>query len=180
MMKTSTKILTGILVLVFAFSALFIPAAMMKAEAATSYTVTITGNGVNIRTGAGTNYRKLANVSKGSKYDWLADGKDSSGRVWYKIQLSASSTGWVTSQYSKKNAVEAPDIIVKVTGNNVNIRTGAGTKYSKIACVARNLTFNYLSSAKDSNGTVWYKIQYSTSKTGWRPITPTRAMSLSS
>lgn len=57
--------------------------------------------------------------------------------------------------------------VVKVTGSAVNIRSGAGTNYSKIGSVKKNATYEYLGSAKDSLGRTWYKIQYTSSKTGW-------------
>ena len=72
---------------------------------AQKYIVTSTGTTVNIRTGAGTNYAKIGSVNKGATFTYLGEGKDSKGTLWYKIQYTSSTVGWITSQYSKKSAV---------------------------------------------------------------------------
>ena len=37
----------------------------------------------------------------GKTYTYLASKKDSSGRVWYQIQYTSQTKGWVTSQFAK-------------------------------------------------------------------------------
>ena len=63
--------------------------------------VQITGNPVMVRADAGTTYKKIGRTSSGKKYTYLASKKDSSGRVWYQIQFTSATKGWVTSQFSK-------------------------------------------------------------------------------
>ena len=55
----------------------------------------ISGNPVNVRSGAGKNYSKIGSTSRGKKYELLGTEKDSSGTKWYKIQYTASKAGWV-------------------------------------------------------------------------------------
>ena len=69
--------------------------------AATAKQVQITGSPVMVRSGAGTNHKKLGSTSKGKTYTYLASKKDSSGRVWYQIQYTSQTKGWVTSQFAK-------------------------------------------------------------------------------
>ena len=64
--------------------------------------VQITATPVNVRAGAGTNYKKLGKTSKGKTYTCLASKKDSSGRVWYQIQYTSKTKGWVSSQFAKE------------------------------------------------------------------------------
>ncbi|MBQ1414146.1 MAG: SH3 domain-containing protein [Clostridia bacterium] len=68
---------------------------------ATAKQVQITGNPVNVRAGAGTNYKKLGKTSKGKTYTYLASKKDSSGRVWYQIQYTSKTKGWVMGSLAK-------------------------------------------------------------------------------
>ena len=70
--------------------------------AATTRQVQITATPVNVRAGAGTNYKKLGKTSKGKTYTCLASKKDSSGRVWYQIQYTSKTKGWVSSQFAKE------------------------------------------------------------------------------
>ncbi|MDR1003169.1 MAG: serine hydrolase [Oscillospiraceae bacterium] len=139
--------------------------------------ITVTGGTVNVRSGAGTSYSKVGSAAKGKTYTYLSEAKDSKGCVWYKVQFTSSKTGWITSQYSKKSTVvttptvpppaEAKKTIITVTGGTVNVRSGAGTSYSKVGSAAKGKTYTYLSEAKDSKGRVWYKVQFTSSKTGW-------------
>ena len=69
--------------------------------ATTAKQVQITGSPVMVRSGAGTNHKKLGSTSKGKTYTYLASKKDSSGRVWYQIQYTSQTKGWVTSQFAK-------------------------------------------------------------------------------
>ena len=69
--------------------------------ASTAQQVQITATPVNVRSGAGTNYKKLGKTSKGKTYTCLASKKDSSGRVWYQIQYTSKTKGWVSSQFAK-------------------------------------------------------------------------------
>ena len=63
--------------------------------------VQVTATPVNVRSGAGTNYKKLGSTSKGKTYTYLASKKASNGRVWYQIQYTSKTKGWVSSGYAK-------------------------------------------------------------------------------
>ena len=214
--------------------------------------VQVTATPVNVRSGAGTNYKKLGSTSKGKTYTYLASKKDSSGRVWYQIQYTSKTKGWVTSQFAKlvgettavnpawemsgmfdpsvyrvdygngvrtdyvyndngsvsskkvayKNSTgriqfkntktlvwrdenepehgemtftkisdsEQPASTAKqvqITGSPVMVRSGAGTKYKKLGSTSKGKKYTYLASKKDSNGRVWYQIQFTSKTKGW-------------
>ena len=67
----------------------------------TAKQVQITATPVNVRAGAGTNYKKIGQTTKGKKYAYLASKKDSSGRVWYQIQYTSKTKGWVMGSMAK-------------------------------------------------------------------------------
>jgi len=64
-------------------------------------------------------------------------------------------------------ASAASDQVVIVIGSSVNVRSGAGSSNSKVGTAYMGNTYDYLGEEKDSAGTTWYKIQYSSSKTAW-------------
>ncbi len=53
-----------------------------------------------------------------------------------------------------------------VTASSLNVRSGAGTNYSRIGSLAKGKTFTVLGSAKDGSGVTWYKLKYN-SKNGY-------------
>ena len=144
---------------------------------------TVTADALNVRSGAGTKYSKIGTLKKGAKVTIL-----SSSNGWYKIQYTSSKTGWVSGSYIKvttttsnsggssngssssgntssgstSSGTTTTTKTGTVTADELNVRSGAGTKYSKIGTLKKGATVTILSS---SNG--WYKIQYTSSKTGW-------------
>ncbi|HIU10138.1 MAG TPA: SH3 domain-containing protein [Candidatus Avidehalobacter gallistercoris] len=61
----------------------------------TNTTLTITGSTVNVRSGPGTDYAKVASVSKGDKVTNLGAEGD-----WYKVQVG-NVTGYISSAYAQ-------------------------------------------------------------------------------
>lgn len=64
-----------------------------------------TGNDVAVRKDAGTCYAKISGyptLNKDNKVDVLGTKKDSSGNVWYKVQIAKKYTGYVFGKYIKK------------------------------------------------------------------------------
>ena len=139
--------------------------------AATAKQVQITATPVNVRSGAGTNYKKLGQTSKGKTYAYLASKKDSSGRVWYQIQYTSKTKGWVMGSLAKlvdgNQQPAATTKQVQITAMPVNVRSGAGTNYKKLGKTSKGKTYTYLASKKDSSGGVWYQIQYTSKTKGW-------------
>ena len=65
--------------------------------------VTITGDAVNVRDGAGTNNENIGIVHNGGKYTMLGKktvrNEDGIPVTWFKIQYDATTTGWVSGDY---------------------------------------------------------------------------------
>ena len=133
--------------------------------------VQITATPVNVRSGAGTNYKKIGKTSKGKAYTCLASKKDSSGKVWYQIQFTSKTKGWVTGQFAKLTADSQQPAVtarqVQITATPVNVRSGVGTNYKKLGSTSKGKKYTYLASKKDSSGKVWYQIQYTSKTKGW-------------
>ena len=59
-----------------------------------------TAGNVNVRSGAGTEYRVLGTAAKNSELTYLDEAKtDKSGVLWYRVRLNARTVGWVCSKY---------------------------------------------------------------------------------
>ena len=98
--------------------------------ASTVQQVQITSTPVNVRSGAGTNYKKLGKTSKGKTYTCLASKKDSSGRVWYQIQYTSKTKGWVTSQFAKPVETAATNPVKAYEGTYQSDRATVTVKAS--------------------------------------------------
>lgn len=137
----------------------------------------ITGNSVNIRSRAGTNYRVVGSVKGGSIVECLGlAAKDSNGTVWYKIEHNGV-TGWVTSQYAKKSSAPDDNYVgpevsvggdyVRVVDGNVTVRKAPNLNGAKLGTLSKGTTVDFLNkSSTDARGVKWYKISYE-GKTGW-------------
>lgn len=64
-------------------------------------------------------------------------------------------------------ASAASDYVVIVIGSSVNVRSGAGSSNSQVGVAYMGNTYDYLDEGKDADGATWYKVQLSSSKTGW-------------
>lgn len=132
---------------------------------ASGYNAEINGNDVRIRSGAGTNYSIIKNVNRGTEVTVLEDKLYSGSgcdQKWAKV-LYKEKQGYVCSKYISKINVETTiDWSARVTGNDVAVREGAGTKYKIKERLSLGVNVTILEESKD-----WYKIQYYGNKVGY-------------
>lgn len=116
--------------------------------AATAY-VQATAN-VNVRSGPGTGYSKLGQLTKGQTVEKL--GVSGS---WTKINYNGD-TAYVSTQYLKDalSSETASASYVQAT-SNVNVRSGPGTSYSKLGQLTKGQTVQKLGTSGS-----WTKINY--------------------
>ena len=133
----------------------------------------VNANSVYVRKGAGTSNGKITTLSTGAAVTIIGEEKDSSGAVWYKIRYSGGE-GYMHSSYvtvttgsassGTQTSTPTPSYESKngsVNGNYVAVRTGAGTSNTKKTSLNKDAAVTIIGEAKDSDGDVWYKIQYS-------------------
>lgn len=88
-----------------------------------------TTESVNVRTGPGTYYPKAQDMLAGGTSLTITETYTYSGSLWGKSQY-----GWVSLRYTDYESVLAGQATWprtgKVTGDDVNVRNGAGTNYS--------------------------------------------------
>ena len=121
---------------------------------------------LNVRSGAGINYSKIGSLTQGTKVNIISESNG-----WSKINYNGK-IGYISSQYvSEVSSNPAPETnkpsnptpdnntsgntIKEVNTNVLNVRSGAGTNYSKIGSLTQGTKVNVIS---ESNG--WSKINY--------------------
>ena len=124
-----------------------------------------TAGNVNVRAGAGTEYRVLGTAAKNSELNYLDEAKtDKNGVVWYRVRLNARTVGWVCSKYC---AMYTCDTLVEVTGGEVHLRRTPSLEGTKLATMKKGDRLTYLNeTSTDSRGVKWYYVSGS-GKTGW-------------
>ena len=150
--------------------------------------ITGASGGLNVRSGPGSNYEKVASVSNGTTVTILED----SGTGWYKIEYSGGKTGYVSADYvqltgsgsgsagssgsgssnsgstgSSGAAISGKTpAVVSGAGSGLNVRSGPGSNYEKVASIANGNSVVIL----ENTGTGWYKIDYGNGKTGYASV----------
>ena len=93
---------------------------------ATSGKLTITGNNVNVRMGAGTSYPTITKVDKGETYQYT-NVKSVNGVKWYYIKVSLLVRGWVSGSYVSLQSTTTTTT-AKNTSNNLESTATTTTK----------------------------------------------------
>ncbi len=93
------------------------------ASTSTSGKLTITGDTVNVRLGAGTSYPVITKVVKGDTYEYTSV-KTVDGTKWYWIKLSTFVRGWVSGSYVK---LESSTTTTTTTTNSSTTNNSATT-----------------------------------------------------
>ncbi|MFZ7102274.1 MAG: SH3 domain-containing protein [Peptococcaceae bacterium] len=85
----------------------------------------ISGSIVNVRSGPGTEYTRIAQVNEGQFVSILSEENN-----WYQVKLADGKVGWLANWLISEQSSEIERAVV--TGSIVNIREGPGTGYAKI------------------------------------------------
>ena len=133
------------------------------ADAATKYAVT-TAN-LNFRTGPSTSNKIITTIKKNTKVEVISyEGKWA--KIKYNNKVGYSSKEYLSESNSSSSSSSGSTSSSKKTGtvttDVLNVRSGAGTSYSKIGTVKKGQTVTILETSKG-----WHKIQLSGGKTGW-------------
>lgn len=125
----------------------------------------VTATSLNVRSGAGTKYKKIGALKKGSKITNYTLEKG-----WIKFQYTSSKTGYVSGDYCKKVtktnkvSVEIQNMIVVSSGKgNVNLRStphysGKLVTTIKTGEAVRVIKYKYADKDKDGNVRYYYKL----------------------
>lgn len=152
MKKISVFILTSFLIISFL-------ATPINANAATETSlagqVSISSGWLNIRQSASTNSAIISSLYKGNYITLISK----SGSWWY-VEYAKGKYGYAHADYITTISGNAKT--VNITSGTLNVRSGAGTSYSRIGSLTKG---EIVISLSTSNG--WSKILYSGTKTGY-------------
>ncbi len=150
------KFTSFILALILILGALAIP---MSANAATlsskAGTVSVTSGKLNVRSSASTSGTVVSSLSKGSYVTLMSKSGN-----WWRVEYADGKYGYCHADYIK-TATGTP-ATVKISSGSLNVRSGAGTSYSKIANLYKGEVVIVLSKSGS-----WSKILFNGTKTGY-------------
>lgn len=130
---------------------------------------TITGNGVNVRTWAGTENKSLRTLNKGTVVEVCDIIDDKDGDDWYYIKES-NKYGFVSADYVAKEeeSITTSKGINKtckfkgvVVADELNVRTWAGTEYNAIRALKEGTVVEVCDEISDKQGKPWYYVKES-------------------
>ena len=143
-----------------------------------SYDAIITGDSVNIRSGAGKNNTALYTVNSNTKIEvvdkTLYEGTGCTSK-WYKI-IYKEKTGYVCSTYVKFvdysfDGIYIKDWTARVNANNVSVRKSADASSTNLATLSLGANVEILSEVSGKTSSCsdgkWYKIKYDGNNTGY-------------
>lgn len=146
---------------------------------AVTYTATVTEkDGINVRSGAGTDNSISGSLNYGAKVTLVSNSKKtgtgcSSG--WYQVNYGGSTSRYICSEYVKITSSGESATITKdeyytiknwvsrINENSTNIRIGAGTDYKVQDTVYLGTEVEVI----DDSLKNWYKVKYYNNKTGY-------------
>lgn len=147
------KFTSFILTLVLILGTLSIPtvAATTSSQAGV---VSVTSGRLNVRSSASTSGAVVSSLTKGSYITLMSKSGN-----WWRVEYADGKYGYCHADYIKTTT--GTPATVKISSGSLNVRSGAGTSYSKIASLYKGEVVIVLSKTGS-----WSKILYNGTKTG--------------
>ena len=131
----------------------------MGADAATSTSkagaVTVSSGYLNVRSSPSASAAKVTSLKKGS-YITLIEKSGS----WWKVEYAKGKYGYCHADYI--TIVQGTPVTVTTNSGSLNVRSGAGTSYSRVASLSKGETVLFLSESGS-----WSRVLYHGTKTGY-------------
>lgn len=120
----------------------------------------VNGDGINMRTGAGTSYSKVTTLDKGLNVDILETVTNSSNEVWYKVKvISTGTVGYVRNDFITLVTKDDTPTTHYVNGDEVRLRSKAGTDGDIVGTYDRGTVIKLLGVTKNDAEEYWYKVK---------------------
>ena len=150
-MNRRKKLLKNVVIATSLASTLMITSIANKSISFADTIKSVNASALNVRSGAGTNYKKIGTLHKGNKVTVI-----STSNGWSKIKFDGK-TAYVSSKYlsnASNNSSQSSSTKI-VNTSSLNVRNGAGTNYKKIGSLSKGTKVNVISESKG-----WSKINY--------------------
>lgn len=122
---------------------------------------------LNQRASAGTSGAVLQVLATGTLVDIISGPTAANGYDWY-YAVANSIAGYVAGAFLGSTGGDfVVGDTVFVDSDNVNVRSGPGTGFSIIDLANYGTVGSVIAGPSDSDGYVWYKLQYNGSSIGW-------------
>lgn len=152
MKRTITFVLSALIALTVLLMPVPVKAATLSSKAGA---VTTVSGPLNVRASASVGSAVLTTVKKGSYITLMSQSGS-----WWQVEYAQGKYGYCHSDYI--TVVEGTPVTVATQSGSLNVRSGAGTNYPRIAGLAKGEAVIRLSTA---NG--WSRILYHGTKTGY-------------
>lgn len=135
---------------------------ILSTQTAFSTTTQVTTtSALKLRAHAGTSYKSQITVPKGKTLAAICKTTDKKGAVWYKVKYTSGKntyTGYMHSSWLKVSTTSSSsssNVQYLITTTSLNLRKGAGTKYSVVKVVPKNTVLTAIGTSGN-----WYKTKY--------------------
>ena len=135
---------------------------------------------VNVRKETNTKSAKVGRLERGTQLVVTSAQVNSTGEIWYAVEMKDGTTGYIRSDLLKKveeevqtqnAALEQENVFssfrAKTTQAAVNIRTEANAKSSKVGQVSRNQILMVVAQVINNVGETWYSVKLSDGTEGY-------------
>ena len=143
------------------------PTTSNTTNTSSTYLVKITADVLNVRQGAGTNYKVTTQIKQNQVYTIIETkngwGKLKSGAGWINLSYTTkiSDVKQTTSSNTNNSSYR-----VKITADVLNVRQGAGTNYKVTTQVKKNQVYTIIETkngwGKLKSGAGWINLSYTT------------------
>ncbi len=155
-----TAMLAALSIATIFFSSLALRGGVQVQAADAPISASMTGDQVNLRSGAGMQYSIIGSLSGGE----LVTVLDDSDPNWAKVQTSSGVVGYCSKTYVKHlSSAQTGEGIGVLTGDQVNLRAGAGLSYRVLGTLALHETVTVL----DSSDPNWVRVRTQSGKEGY-------------
>ena len=124
-------------------------------EARAAMTGTVNADALNVRSGASTGYSRVGTVTQGQTVSIMNTVQGEDGYTWY--QISGAASGYVRSDFVSNVVSDTPVRSTSssgtITADWLNVRSGAGTNFSRLGSIAGGTRLTVISVHGE-----WYKI----------------------
>lgn len=124
----------------------------------------VSGDYVNVRNGAGLDYKVIFQIKYGTVVKEMSISKDTEGNLWYRIyDFNTNKTGFVASWLLTNTGVSIQGsdtkFIAKVNTESLNVRIGPGVEFRLTSTLKQGEKVTIIRVFKRSDGEEWYKFQ---------------------
>ena len=133
---------------------------------------------LNVRTGPGTSYTSLVQISEGTSLIITGAGKDSSGKKWYLCSFTKSGkdyTGYIAAEYVTVTYYANSEGKAKAAAS---VKKGPGSSYAQTIALAADAAFTVSGETVLADGTRWLYISGTKGTTEYKGHLPASSVTI--